>query len=74
MSSPPNDDPRVDELRQRLRSLGIVPVHEMGLDAAGRPYFTMKRVQGQTFERVLERVGCDVLVVKPPDFKEKLPF
>ena len=29
---------------------------------------------GSTAERVLERVGCDVLVVKPPDFKEKLPF
>jgi len=29
---------------------------------------------GSTAERVLERVGCDVLVVKPPDFTEKLPF
>jgi universal stress protein E len=29
---------------------------------------------GSTAERVLERVGCDVIVVKPPDFKEKLPF
>jgi universal stress protein E len=29
---------------------------------------------GSTAERVLERVGCDVLVVKPPDFCERLPF
>jgi len=29
---------------------------------------------GSTAERVLDRVGCDVLVVKPPDFREKLPF
>lgn len=29
---------------------------------------------GSTAERVLERVRCDVLVVKPPDFTEKLPF
>jgi len=29
---------------------------------------------GSTAERVLERTGCDVLVVKPPDFTEKLPF
>jgi universal stress protein E len=29
---------------------------------------------GSTAERVLERTGCDVLVVKPPDFRERLPF
>jgi universal stress protein E len=29
---------------------------------------------GSTAERVLDRVGCDVLIVKPPDFREKLPF
>jgi universal stress protein E len=29
---------------------------------------------GSTAERVLDRVGCDVLVVRPPDFGEKLPF
>jgi universal stress protein E len=29
---------------------------------------------GSTAERVLERAACDVLVVKPPDFSEKLPF
>jgi len=29
---------------------------------------------GSTAERVLERIGCDVLVVKTADFREKLPF
>lgn len=29
---------------------------------------------GSTAERVLDRVGCDVLVVKPPDLRDKLPF
>lgn len=29
---------------------------------------------GSTAERVLDRIGCDVLVVKPPDFTERLPF
>jgi universal stress protein E len=29
---------------------------------------------GSTAERVLDRLGCDVLVVKPGDFLEKLPF
>ncbi len=48
----------LDEARitSQLDHPGIVPVHEMGIDASGRPYFTMKRVHGQTFERVLERV------------------
>ncbi|MCC7014137.1 MAG: protein kinase [Planctomycetes bacterium] len=27
---------------------GIVPVHELGVHSDGRPYFTMKRVRGQT--------------------------
>ena len=29
---------------------------------------------GSTAERVLDHVPCDVLVVKPADFREKLPF
>jgi universal stress protein E len=29
---------------------------------------------GSTAERVLDRLACDVLVVKPADFLEKLPF
>ncbi len=29
---------------------------------------------GSTAERVLDRIGCDVLVVKAADFTEKLPF
>ncbi|MBL8858958.1 MAG: SUMF1/EgtB/PvdO family nonheme iron enzyme [Planctomycetes bacterium] len=40
---------------------GIVPVHEMGLDAEGQFYFTMKLVRGRTLEGVLElaRNGTD---------------
>ncbi len=33
---------------------GIVPVHELGLDAQGRVYFTMKLVRGRTLREVLE--------------------
>jgi hypothetical protein len=36
---------------------GIVPVHELGLDQEGRPYFTMRRVRGRTFEAVLDDVA-----------------
>lgn len=32
---------------------GIVPVHELGIDAEGRVYFTMKLVQGSSLEQVL---------------------
>jgi universal stress protein E len=29
---------------------------------------------GSTAERILDRLHCDVLVVKPGDFAEDLPF
>jgi universal stress protein E len=29
---------------------------------------------GSTAERVLDRLPCDVLVVKPGDFAERLPY
>ncbi|MCY2959245.1 MAG: bifunctional serine/threonine-protein kinase/formylglycine-generating enzyme family protein [Planctomycetota bacterium] len=33
---------------------GVVPVHELGIDAEGRVYFTMALVEGRTLERVFE--------------------
>ncbi|MCC7170015.1 MAG: protein kinase, partial [Planctomycetes bacterium] len=35
---------------------GIVPVHELGIDANGRVYFTMKLVKGKTLAQVFEAV------------------
>ncbi|HTE05256.1 MAG TPA: serine/threonine-protein kinase, partial [Planctomycetota bacterium] len=35
---------------------GIVPVHELGVDAAGRPYFTMKLVKGTTLRTILDQL------------------
>ncbi|MBA2544863.1 MAG: protein kinase [Deltaproteobacteria bacterium] len=32
----------------------IVPVHEVGRDSAGRPFFTMKRLQGTTLSEVIK--------------------
>lgn len=40
----------------RLAHPGIVPVHELGVEADGRAYFTMKLVQGDTLETVFRRV------------------
>ena len=33
---------------------GIVPVHELGLDAQGRLYFTMKLVEGRDLKKILQ--------------------
>jgi serine/threonine protein kinase len=35
----------------------IVPVHELGNDAEGRPYFTMKRLSGTTLLHMLGQTG-----------------
>ncbi len=35
---------------------GIVPVHEIGLDAQGRLYFTMKLVEGRDLKQIFELV------------------
>ncbi len=39
---------REARIQARLEHPAIVPVHELGIDAEGRPYFTMKRLVGQT--------------------------
>ena len=48
----------VDEARiaSQLDHPGIVPVHELGADEAGRAFFTMKLVKGQDLSRVFEDV------------------
>ncbi|HSD89402.1 MAG TPA: serine/threonine-protein kinase [Kofleriaceae bacterium] len=55
-------DPTADALRRFLREAkiqarldhpAIVPVHELGYDAEGRPYFTMKRLTGTTLQALL---------------------
>jgi eukaryotic-like serine/threonine-protein kinase len=37
----------------RLQHPGVVPVHELGCDANGSPFFTMKLVQGRTLADLL---------------------
>jgi len=39
---------REARIQARLEHPAIVPVHELGVDAEGRPYFTMKRLVGKT--------------------------
>ncbi|MEZ5963325.1 MAG: protein kinase [Planctomycetota bacterium] len=58
----PMADPRtvrrfLEEARitSQLDHPGIVPVHDIGVGDDGRPYFTMRRVQGETLGVVLDR-------------------
>jgi len=44
---------REAKIQARLEHPAIVPVHELGRDACGRPYFTMKRLAGVTLAELL---------------------
>src|SRR5258707_2754121 len=45
---------REARIQARLDHPAIVPVHELGYDADGRPYFTMKRLAGTTLQATLD--------------------
>ena len=45
---------REARIQARLDHPAIVPVHEVGRDADGVPFFTMKRVTGTTLEKQIE--------------------
>ena len=52
----------------RLQHPGIVPVHDLGMDATGAPYFTMREVQGRTFGSTLSATraagGPDIVALR----------
>src|SRR5439155_8110480 len=48
---------REAKIQARLDHPAIVPVHELGRDADGRPYFTMKRLAGVTLAEQLAKQG-----------------
>jgi serine/threonine-protein kinase len=45
---------REARIQGRLEHPAIVPVHELGRDAAGRPYFAMKKLAGTTLAAILK--------------------
>jgi len=49
---------REARIQARLDHPAIVPVHELGTDEAGRPYFTMKRLAGRTLSHRLADGGA----------------
>ena len=48
---------REARIQGRLEHPAIVPVHEIGLDAKGRPYFAMKKLAGRTIAELLKAGG-----------------
>jgi serine/threonine-protein kinase len=51
-------------VQAQLEHPSIVPVYDVGRDPNGTLYFTMKRVRGMTFERIVDRLR--VAEGKPP--------
>ena len=45
------------QITGQLEHPGIVPVHELGLDADGRVYFTMSLVRGRSFKDILDSIA-----------------
>src|SRR5687767_8183140 len=49
---------REAKIQARLDHPAIVPVHEIGQDSEGVPYFTMKRLAGTTLATLLQSRGA----------------
>jgi serine/threonine-protein kinase len=49
---------REARIQARLDHPAIVPVHDLGVDETGRPYFTMKRCAGITLQRLIADGGA----------------
>lgn len=63
------DDLRTRFLREariqgRLEHPAIVPVHDLGVDDAGSPFFVMKRLTGLTLAEILSRIPTDSQLAK----------
>jgi eukaryotic-like serine/threonine-protein kinase len=48
----------IDEIRTigQLDHPGVAPIHDVGIDEAGRYYFIMKYVEGEALDKVIERL------------------
>jgi serine/threonine-protein kinase len=68
-SSHPSDEATARFLREAriqawLDHPAIVPVHELGTDEAGRPYFTMKRLAGRTLAQLISEGATQVHLLR----------
>jgi serine/threonine-protein kinase len=55
---------REARIQGRLEHPAIVPVHDLGFDAHGEPFFTMKRVQGTSLRAVLTKLRAGDLATR----------
>jgi serine/threonine-protein kinase len=49
------------QITGQLQHPNIPPIHKLGLDEEGRPYFTMRMVTGRTLEEVIDDAGDERL-------------
>ena len=61
----------IDEARitASLEHPNIVPVHDIGIDATGAPYFTMKLLRGETLASILKKLRAG-----DPEYIERYPL
>jgi serine/threonine-protein kinase len=57
---------RESTIQGQLEHPNIVPVYDLGVDAEGRPFFTMKRLNGRTL--------FDILLESPPSADSSSPW
>jgi len=60
------------QLTSQLEHPSIVPLHDIGLDADGQPYYTMKLVEGRTLESALDGWHDDLAAGRPLPVRELL--
>jgi serine/threonine-protein kinase len=49
---------REARVQGQLEHPSVVPVYDLGTDEGGHPYFTMKRVRGETLSDILDRLAA----------------
>ncbi len=59
---------REAEVLGMLEHPNIVPIHELGIDAQGEPFYTMKFVKGATLQRILVQIqeGHSEIIARYP--------
>jgi serine/threonine protein kinase len=69
----PDNEPTVEgrfiheaRITANLEHPNIVPIHDIGVDHNGKPYFTMKLIEGETLAHLLTKVGQ-----REPEYVEK---